>query len=99
MSLKLIIAIGIITFWLCFPLPLILMNYNNLLYLDETTTLNLKEPTTFNFLLNFSLWDYVKVYFTIMFLYIPNAPIWLNLFVILLRFISGLIVYALVRGD
>ena len=96
--MKEVIAIGLLVFWLCFPMPFIFMNYNNILVLD-TTFLEYEKPTTFNYLLNFSLWDYISIYFQILFLYIPTAPLWLNLVTTILKFISALIIFLLIRGN
>jgi hypothetical protein len=93
-----IIAISIITFWLAFPFAMVMMNVNDINTLDDTDFTNVQEPNALTGFTGWGLWDYVKVWFQILFMGVPNAPIWLNLIVKVLQLISLLILYILLRG-
>jgi len=97
-NMREIIAISIITFWLAFPFDMVMMNVNDINTLDDTDFTNVQEPNALTGFTGWGLWDYVKVWFQILFMGVPNAPIWLNLIVKVLQLISLLILYILLRG-
>lgn len=99
--MKVLFAVSIIIFWLAFPFGVILMNSQlQVAVLDTTYYDEINEPTSFNVLTFFdSIWDFVKIYFRAMYMFIPGATGFWSLFILMLQVVSGLIIYLLLRGD
>lgn len=86
------IMLFVIAFWLFLPLPFMFAGLSNYTLVD-TSKLNadsVREPTILDYIGTFL--TIIGTYFQFMFLWISGIPVYLNLFIWVLRLISGFVI-------
>ena len=93
---KEVIMVFIIGFWLIFPLPMMFLNIGGFEEIDYGSLESTSKPTLLNYL-GLGI-DLLGMYFFTIFIWVIDAPLFLNIFFIFLRLISGFMLVLILRG-
>lgn len=94
---KYVILAFIISFWLILPIPFMFLNIGGYDTIDFTALEGIENPTIITYLATFI--KMVSIYFQIIFLWVFGMPIYINVFLWILRAISGFILLDSLRGN
>ena len=86
------IMLFIIVFWLFLPVPFMIIGSSKYTTVDTSkfTAENIKEPTILDYISTFL--TILGTYFQFLFLWISGLPVYINLFLWVLRLISGFVI-------
>ena len=94
---KLWFATFIVAFWLILPVPMMFLNIGDYDYLEDDFKALTEKPNVFNYLA--IAFDMIWFYLTLVFFTIPNAPVIVNVFVMIIKYTSVTVAYLLLRGS
>lgn len=94
---KIIVMVFILAFWIFLPLPFMIMGVGGFENLDLTDLETQENPTFLNYLT--LIWSFVSIYFRILVIGFYGVPIYINLFIWLLKAITGFVLVLVLRGN
>jgi len=93
---KIRIMLFIIAFWLIIPLPFMILGIGGFDRVSFKEIQDLEQPSFFNYLT--IGWDYLSIYFRIIFIGFYGTPIYIDIFLWLLRAITVFTFILVIRG-
>ena len=87
----------ILAFWLFLPLPMMFLGMGNFNTLDYSALEQVSEPNFFTYVSTSVAM--LSIYFKILFLGIPEAPLIINVFIGFLKLMSGIVIALLLKGE